>query len=223
MFGFLRRRREGEILEACEAELERTRKASAVMVNTPGQLATRAALLERARSTGVAKSVTFKRLDFLQRLLSGLAAGIEDDAMDPLIAEARALDLADTDGIRRLLDYQRMAALKTGGPKIIERDAQGCGVYLRCEAEHKNKPGRLEVRDDGMTFVGEVVVEIPWSNAAHVAQTTHSYRGIDYRAIAVQEGKRRTPTKFTFTGRDDKYACELIEQVWTRCRSSDTT
>jgi hypothetical protein len=95
-------------------------------------------------------------------------------------------------------------ALRAGGPETLGRDAQGRDVYFRLQALFTNKDGQLELRDDGLTFTGEVVVEIAWHNVAHLAETTHTYRGDDYAAIALQEGKRRTSTKFAFVDKHDR-------------------
>ena len=94
-------------------------------------------------------------------------------------------------------------------------DQQGRGVYFQCEAEFKNKPGQLEIREDGLTFTGEVVIEIPWSNVVHAAKTTHTFQGLDYAALALLEGKRRTPTKFVSTrDYDATYAVEVTMRLW---------
>jgi hypothetical protein len=210
MFDFLRKRKQRDVLARCEAELERTRKANAQFVNSPRDLTTRAALLEEARAVELGETQVVRQLDFLQRLLAGLADSIADNRVQSFISEAERLGLDDTDGVKRLRDHLRMLALAERGPEVIHREPDGLSVYLRCEVEHKNKPGTLVVRDDGIAFTGEVVIDIPWSRVVHVAKTTHSYQGVDTEAIAIQEGKRRTATKFAFWGRSSDYNCELI-------------
>ena len=79
-----------------------------------------------------------------------------------------------------------MQTLKAHGPEVIEHRADGRKVFLRCKVDHKGQTGMLEVRDDGLSFVGEIALEIPWSTVVHVAKTTHK----DSDAIAIQEGKR---------------------------------
>jgi hypothetical protein len=214
MFKFLRERRQRKVLTLCEAELERTQKAYAKFVNTPGDLATRAALLEQATAEDLTEHPIIKRLEFLQRLLAGLATAIEDSAIPAFIEEARALGLTETDGIRLLIEHQRMQMLAAHGPEVIERTATGHTVFLRCQVEHKRQTGTLEVRNDGLTFVSEAALEIPWSTVVHVAKTRYN----DGEAIAIQEGKRRTATKFVFFGRGSEYACEVILQTWKRSR-----
>jgi hypothetical protein len=110
MFKFLRERRQREVLTLFEAELARTQKAYAVYA-TPHDLATQAALLERATAEDLAEHPTIKRLEFLHRLLAGLVTGIEDSAIPAFLDEARALGLTETDGIRLLLEQQRKQAL----------------------------------------------------------------------------------------------------------------
>jgi hypothetical protein len=212
MFKFLRERRQREVLSQCGAELERTQRANAAFANSPRDLATRAALLERAKTEDLADHPTIKRLAFLQRLLT--ATEIEDGAVPAFIAEARALGLTETDAVRRLIEHQRMQALAQYGPEVIERTASGHEVFLRCQVEHKRQTGMLEVRDDGLTFVGEVALEIPWSTVVHVAKTTYNV----FDAVAIQEGKRHTATKFVFLGRDGDHAREVILQIWARSK-----
>ena len=180
----------------------------------------RARLLEEARSADLADSVVVRQLGFLQRLLAGLATQIEDHEMPELLDEAHALGLEDTDGVRLLQRHQRLTMLRAQRPQPVGRDERGRGVYLECEAEYKNKPGIIRVHDDGMTFTSEVFIEIAWNNVIHVAKTTHTYQGFDCAAIAIQEGKRRTPTKFVFADRDSEYACEVIARVWNRSQGA---
>jgi hypothetical protein len=68
MFKFLRERRQRKVLTLCEAELARIKKAYAVYA-TPHDLATQAALLERATSEDLTEDPIIKRLEFLHRLL----------------------------------------------------------------------------------------------------------------------------------------------------------
>jgi hypothetical protein len=213
VLGFIQRRRDRQILEECEAELARTSVALAEFVNSPGELQNRAALLARAREANLYEHETVRRLDYLQRLMGGLAVGIEDGQINAFIDEARTLGLEETNGVRLLLDRQRRLTLETRGPEEVAHDADGTPLYFEAEVEYKNKPGVLRIADDGLRFVGEVALEIPWSNVAHVARTTHSYRGYESEAIAIQEGKRRTATKFVFAGRDAEYAYALMQQL----------
>jgi hypothetical protein len=75
----------------------------------------------------------------------------------------------------------------------------------------RTSPGQLEIRGDGLTFTGEVFVEIALHNVMHVAEMVHTYRGDEYKAVALQERKRRTPTRFAFVDKHDAaYAFKLI-------------
>lgn len=216
MFDFFRKRRQREVRAACEAELERVGKMNAGLV-APRDLQSLAGLLDRARAAGLRDELTIKRVDFLHRLLSGLAKEIQDHEIGAFLAEARTLEIEETDGVRRLQDHLRMTGLKARGPEVIACDARGRAVYLQCDAEHNNKPGRFEVREDGVSFAGEVVIEIPWSRVDHVAQTTHAYRGYEQDGvIGIQEGKRRTATKFVLSARERAFGFELTKQVWER-------
>jgi hypothetical protein len=51
----------------------------------------------------------------------------------------------------------------------------------------------------------------------HAAKTSHTYQGLDHGAVALQEGKRRTPTKFVFT-QDSDDAREVTLRLWERSR-----
>jgi hypothetical protein len=95
MFKFLSEQRQREILNLCEAELLRTQKANAQFVNGPRDLSARAELLKRARAEGLNDHPTIQRLDFLQRLLFGLATEIPDSDVPGFIAEARSLDMVN--------------------------------------------------------------------------------------------------------------------------------
>ena len=77
-------------------------------------------MLERATAEDLTEHPTIKRLEFLHRLLEGLATGVEDSAIPAFIDEARALGLTETDGIRLLLEQQRKQALAATSPKVAE-------------------------------------------------------------------------------------------------------
>jgi hypothetical protein len=214
------RNRRAHVLKECEEELDRVRKIAPVFPDSREILRARADLLTQARAIGLSESSAIKQLDFFHRLRSGLATSIEDQDVAGYVREAQALGLQDNSCVRYLREHQRMLHLKAHGPEIIETDSQGRAIYVRCDAEHKNKPGRFEVRDDGISFGGEVAIQIPWTNVAHVAKTTHTYRGYESDAIAVQEGKRRTATIFAFHGSGAAVVCETVLQVWKRQQRS---
>jgi len=69
-----------------------------------------------------------KRLAFLQRLLTGLADSIDDHDVPHFVAEARALQLEETDGVGRLVAHQRMLALAARGPEAIDHASDGRAV-----------------------------------------------------------------------------------------------
>ncbi len=140
--------------------------------------------------------------------------------MDRLLVDAPSHQQQDTAPVRALAQVRRLQRLEERGAEEIEQDQQGRSVYLRCEAEYRNKPGSFEVREDGVAFSGEVLVEIPWTNVTHVARTEHSYQGLDYYAVAIQERKRRTATTFVFP--DDsigKFGRELTVKVWEQVKT----
>jgi hypothetical protein len=229
MFKFLQRRREEAerrrreaAVAACRAELERTYRADARFVRTPQDMTSRAALLETARRAGAGDAEAVRQLDCLQRLLTVLRIENPGAAtMLPLITEARSLGLAEAQAVRTLAGKHALAVLRKSGPQVIERDADGRRVYLRCLADHENRTGEYEVREDGITFSGEVRIEIPWTTAAHVAETAHEYQGSCYRAIAIQERTRRTATKFVFVdGWTNELACEVTVRMWQQFRAA---
>jgi hypothetical protein len=185
-------------------------------VIVPRDVQHRADLLQKAAAAGLSEHATVHRLDFLQRLLSTLSSGGGDAlTKDALLAEAKRHELSEIHAIQELAAARELEQLAEDGPEVIARDAQGRAVYLRCEAEFKNKPGRFEVREDGATFTGEVLLDIVWSNVTHAAKTTHTYQGDDYHAVAFQEGKRRTATKIVFpmTYRSE-YCREVTFRAW---------
>lgn len=227
MFKFLKSRREAKAAEAasvvlaeCETELERTSRAMWRFVTAPRDVATRDGLMRKASESGLAEHETVLRLAFLHRLLAVLpiASATSVQAKDALLGEATRLGL-DTDAVRSLAALRELQRFVEEGPRMIERDSKGRAVFLRCEAEFKNKPGHLEVRDDGLRFEGEVVVDIAWEDVVHAAATTHTYQGVDYVAVALQEGKRRTPTRLAFPlDYSADLRAALTVAVWQRAK-----
>jgi hypothetical protein len=226
MFSFLRRRREQaaaraaaqvaqQVLGECQTELDRTAKANSYFVAMPRDMSQRAALLDRARAAGVADDAVVQKLMFFQRLHTALNTGPDLETIDVLMNDARRLQIPPCDALRKLVAVAEAALFDTHGLRVLETDTQGRGVYLRCNAEFKNKPGGLEVRTDGLCFNGEVLIDVPWDNVAHVAVTSHTYQGTDYTAVAVQEGNRRTPTKFVFPNHySAEHACKVVLAAW---------
>ena len=226
MFNLFKRReqppKDPTVLAECQKEMERTAAAVARFVSVPRDMAQRVALLERAHAAGHSEHETVKRLDYLQRLLTTLNDGAASaPAKDALLDEAKQYQFESISAVRTLAAERELETLAERGVQPIEQDSQGRAVYLRCEAEFKNKSGLFEVREDGVTFTGEVFVEVPWSTVAHCAKTTHTYQGLDYDAVALQEGKRRTPTKFVFFGSRAPYACEVTVGVWVKSKARD--
>jgi hypothetical protein len=226
MFSFFRKRREAaaaraaeqlarQVLTECQTELDRTANAYWSYVAVPRDMSQRAALLERANAAGVAEHPIVQKLSFFQRLLTALPTGPDLPTIDGLMTDARRLQIPPCDALRDLVARAEAGLFAVQGLRALESDSAGRTVYLRCDAEFRNKPGQLEVRDDGMCFRGEVLLEIPWANVMHIARTTHSYRGDDYPALAVQEGKRRTPTKFVLAERYGvEHACNVVIAAW---------
>jgi hypothetical protein len=219
VFGLFKKRNRQAALEECARELERTRRAMPQFVASPRDMSERATLLNRANALELGDTPTVRCLDYLQKLLT-IGPTLKDDdsaTIDALVKEGVSLGLGDFRGVTALQDHQQLMRLQAHGPEPLERDLQGRAVFLRASAEHKNKEGVLEVRQDGLTFVGEVRLDIPWSDVTHAAGTSHSYRGNDYPAVALQERKRRTATKFAFpTGRNCDYQVAVIVAVWQR-------
>jgi hypothetical protein len=226
MFNLLRNRRQGHIarqqatiLAECEKELQRASGISWQFVGA-GDVSKGRLLIEKATAAGLKEHETVRRLAFLQRLWT---AALDDEVKvaatvkDALLAEAAAYELSDISVARFLQRRRGLELLHERGPSVVTHDAQGRPVYFQCEAEFKNKSGRLAFRDDGLTFTGEVVVEVAWGNVLHVAKTTHTYQGYDLTAIALQEGKRRTATKFALPlGGEADYACDVAVLLWER-------
>jgi hypothetical protein len=186
-------------------------------------MAARDALLRRAEAAGLANHETIQRLAFLQRVLACVSKWFGGQApagtAETLLADAKRYQLEGNDAVKLLAAQWELELLVQQGASPIGSDGQGRAVYVRCPAEFKNKPGQLEVRADGLTFRGEVLIDIAWNNVVHAAKTTHTYQGLDYRAIALQENKRRTPTKFALTERHrDVFALEVTMALWEQSR-----
>lgn len=219
MFKFLRRSHAPTILADCEEQLNRaTGPLAVVLFGPPKGTESAAAVLERAVAAGLGEHETVKRLAFLQRL-NTVNKDLSPSMKDALLAEAARYRLENTTVVQSLREQRELERLEQQGPRVMGHDQQGRGVYFQCEAEFKNKPGQLEIREDGLTFTGEVVIEIPWSNVVHAAKTTHTFQGLDYAALALLEGKRRTPTKFVSTrDYDATYAVEVTMRLWEQSK-----
>jgi hypothetical protein len=224
MFDFLRRRRAAAAVAACRAELARTAAADASMVSSPRDMQARAGLLDAARQAGASDAGEVRQLDSLQRLLAVLRTkGADAAAMELALADARSLNLGETTAVRTFEAACALAVVRERGPQAIRRAAAGRRVYFSGPAEHKNRQGTLEVREDGLTFTGEVLIEIPWANVAHVAEVVHETRDALGAAIAIQEGKRRTATKFVlWDAPDQSLGCEVAVKAWEQFRAAST-
>jgi hypothetical protein len=226
MLGFFRRQREAAqrqreaadrtaILTECEHQLERL-SGTLLWVVDDQQIVS---LVDRAASAGLHEHDTLKRLKFLHRLVTCAIADTDPIGKDALLAEADHLGYGETPAARDVRRSRKLELLHERGPEVMGHDASGRPVYFECEAEFKNRPGKIVMRDDGLTFVGEVVVDVEWTDAVHVARATHSYRGDEYSALALQEGKRRTPTKFALMESKADYACAMAVTLWNRART----
>jgi hypothetical protein len=223
MFSFLRKRREQAaareteaLLAACATELHRTTAANWQFVVAPRDVTTRAELLAKAKAAGAADAHVVAQLAYIDRLLRALQQSPTLEVLDALITDAKRVQMPNCDAVRRLIAVTESAVFAEQGLRAIEQTADGRAVYLRCNAEFKNKPGQLEIREDGLCFRGEVLVELPWSDVQHAAETSHTYQGTDYAAVALQEGKRRTPTKFAFPlyHHGAEHACKVVLAAW---------
>lgn len=225
MFKFLQRAQAPTILADCEKELHRTAKAEPYFMSDR-DVNSRAGLLQRAAAAGLGEHETVKRLDFLQRLLGAVTVDPTPApaVLDALLAEAKRYQFENISAVRSIRQHQELHRLKQDGPHVVrDHDPQGRAIYFQCAAAFKNKDGRFAIRADGVTFTGKVVIEIAWSNVVHAAKTTHTYQGVDHNAVALQEGKRRTPTLFAFT-RDSEaaYACEVTMRLWEQSKKAAT-
>ena len=131
-----------------------------VLFGPPKGTESAAAVLERAVAAGLGEHETVKRLAFLQRL-NTVNKDLSPSMKDALLAEAARYRLENTTVVQSLREQRELERLEQQGPRVMSHDQRGRGVYFQCEAEFKNKPGQLEIREDGLTFTGEVVIEIP--------------------------------------------------------------
>lgn len=173
----------------------------------------------KAHTVGIGDHPNIKLADFILRVTSALAGSTDTPAKTRLLEEVTSLHCATIGPVVRLRELVELDRLAASGPEILSRDSQGRGIYAEISVEHKNQPSTLSIREDGLTFTGEVLLDIAWGDVVHVANTTHATgRGddrIDYEAVAIQEGKRRTATKFALMERT-AYAQALIAAAWRR-------
>jgi hypothetical protein len=217
MFNFLGKRRQAAILAECQVELERAARMS-WQYASQRDVDTGSALLQRATAVGLKEDETVVRLALLHRLWTALSEEVGSEMKDRLLAEATRHQLADMPAGRALQRLRDLELLHEHGLRVMLSDSQARPVYFRCPADFKNKSGSLDFREDGVTFTGEVVVEIAWGDVTHAARTTHTFQGYEQTALALQEGKRRTPTKFAFAGGPADYACEVARLLWEQSK-----
>jgi hypothetical protein len=217
MFNLFGKGRQAAILEECHVEFERAARMSWQYVS-PRDVSTGSALLQRAAAASLNEDENVRRLGLLHRLWAALRDNVGPTLEDRLLAEAARHQLAEISAARELRRRRELELLREHGPRVMSRDSQDRPVYFRCAAEFRNKSGSLDLRGDGLTFTGEVVVEIAWSNVAHAAKTSHTFQGYEQTALALQEGKRRTPTKFTFAADPAEYACAVAVLLWEQSK-----
>jgi hypothetical protein len=225
MFKFLRDRREAavqaELLADCEKVLRST-TGNLWYLYKSGDNAAWIDLVQKAKGAGLGDHETVRRVDFMTRLLAALFDGCDTTGKEKLVEEAVRLELGSIGPVARIMELLAIEHLTAHGPQIESRDALGRGVYFELPVEFKNREGLLEVREDGLTFKGEVLLEIAWADVKHIANTTHKTgRGderVEYAAIALQEGTRRTPTKFALP-RGADFTQALIAAAWQRGRT----
>lgn len=176
------------------------------------ELEAQAQLLANAETVGLQAHPAVLRLRFMHGVLREMkSGGISGEALDRVVREAEPLALADTPIVQHVRRYHRLWLLERDGPAPIGEGADSTALYFRGPTEYRNKPGTLEVTERGLTFLGEVRLELLWERVQHVASTTHTYRGFEQPAIAIQEAKRRTATKFVF---GDDFGPAVVEAVW---------
>jgi hypothetical protein len=217
VFKFLKQRKADAVIAAVQEEVQRTVVAGWEYMHSPKDVNKRNDLLKQAADAEVSAHEAVRQLDFFHRLLAGLHGTMDGPTLDGLLNEAVKTPFVSTSPVQRLMAVGKKFVLETEGlSRLSERDGQGRLVYLRCGAEFRRKDGQLEVREDGITFTGEVRLEIPWDNVAHFAQSMETYQDLNYYVLSFQEGKRRTATKFTLPTYDNnaEYACSVVIRVW---------
>jgi len=206
------------VLAECEATLTRIFRMSWSYI-APRDVAEMAERVQRATDAGLHDHETVRGLDFCDRLWHSLRCEIDADAKDSLLAEGERIGLGDLRVLQEMRHQRGLDRLRDEGPSVIERDSRGRSVYWRSDAQFKNKTGALEIRDDGLTFAGEVMGNVAWSDVAHAAKTSHTCQSNDMIALALQEGTRRTATKFAFPDeREGDRACEIAIRLWQGLR-----
>jgi hypothetical protein len=221
MFKFLKRAFHGPatILAECERESERAARALPYFISNPRDDNLRRSLLQKAAGAGLSEHHAVKRLALVHRLIDAVTVDPTPtpEMLDPLVEQAKRYQLEDSHAVRLIQDHLALTRLKQNGPQVVRHDQQGRAIYFQCTAEFKNEEGRFEVREDGVTYTGDVAIEIRWSDVVHANRTTHTYQGDTRKAIVLQEGKRRSPTRFAFPlNREAEYACEVTMLSWER-------
>ena len=149
------------LLSQCETELQRSLRAEWRFVSVPRDVALRADLLAKAAAAGLTETPAVQQLAFLHRLINSLTQSLDLAAIDTLMTDARRVQLQNCSALRELVTLAESAIFAEQGLRPIEHTADGHAVYFRQDAEFKNNPGQLEVRDDGVCFRGEVLLDIP--------------------------------------------------------------
>jgi hypothetical protein len=204
------------LLAECEKEVKRTAAMNPYFASQR-DVTLRTSLLQKAAHAGISDHETVKRLAFLNRLIEAITVDPTppDEVLVSLVEEATRYGFDDITAVRNVKDHLELAQLKREGPHVVGHDSQGRAIYFKCTAEFKNREGRFEIRGDGVSFTGEVFIEILWSDIVHASRTTHSYKDDTYKAVSFQERKRCSATKFAFPlSRECEYACEVTMLSW---------
>lgn len=223
MFDFLERFRGAARRRNREAFLARCQRALNeldIYVHDPSARDRRAALPRQAHARGWGEDEAAQRLAVLDQVYDLVVrlAGLNNTdtphdgggaVSDGLLADSGRLGLGENPFVKKLSAERELVLLPERGPQVLDIDTKGRAVYLRCTASYNKQVGQVEVREDGMTFVGEVVLNIPWTKVTHA--TTVGMQ------LALQEGTRRTPTKFQFRYGDNwRLAHQIAVVAWQR-------
>jgi hypothetical protein len=104
------------------------------------------------------------------------------------------------------------------GFEPIRTEPDGTNVYLDVDATQGRSAaeGRFTVTDKGILYVGATRLEIPWSKIVHL----DNENGQDF---GIQEGNRRSLTKFGFLSGDWNEHWAILEWCWRKFQSTART
>jgi HIRAN domain len=153
--------RHDRVLKACDQELTQARKLGAHFPDSRENLNRRTGLISAARSAGLSDQRVVRQLELLNRVLTGLATSIEDEAVPQLVEEARMLELSDAPTIVYLVDHLRTARQTSSEPtaRTLNLSSSKGDCDFSIVGESNYQPELRQISKSGRSFVAHVMAE----------------------------------------------------------------